>query len=116
MRLGVAPGFIQITAPVIFGYREHAVSAMKDLKKTLAGVWHAIHAEKEGSYPGGASRALERWRVLTRQLRPVSIDCLHQDMHDEAWKLYRASFKWNLNLGRWKYLLGFPLKALLKRS
>lgn len=111
LRLGETPGFIQVTAPVTFGYREHAVSAMKNLNRTLAGVRYALRAEQESAYPGGSRRARQRWTILTRHMRPVSLACLQQGMCREAWELYRTTFGWQVSLGHWKYVLGFPVKA-----
>jgi glycosyltransferase involved in cell wall biosynthesis len=112
MRLGISAGFVQLTAPYTFGYREHAESAMKNGQRTLLGVWHQVRWEQAGHYPGGAARARQRWRILTRQVRPVTLDCLKQGHRDEAWGLYRATFRWHFALGRWKYLAAFPFKAL----
>jgi glycosyltransferase involved in cell wall biosynthesis len=113
MRLGTSGGFLQVLAPATFGYREHAVSAMKDLRKTVLGAWYKVRAEQAGEYPGGASRALERWRILTRHLRPVTLDCLRHNLHHDAWGLYQAAFRWHVQLGQCKYLIGFPMKALM---
>jgi GT2 family glycosyltransferase len=111
LRLGDAPNFVQITAPVTFAYREHAASATKNAKRTLAGAWAQIRAEKAGRYPGGGLRAAERRRILTRHTRPVALSCLQQGLPQEAWRLYCATFAWNVSLGRLKYLTAFPLLA-----
>ena len=112
LRLGVAPGFVQITDPVTFAYREQVSSAMKDLKRTFAGAWCKIRAEQLGYYPGGRARAAERRRILTRHTRPVTLGCLKQGMRREAWMLYRATFAWNATLGRVGYLALVPFIAL----
>jgi GT2 family glycosyltransferase len=111
LKLGEAAGFVQVLSPFTFGYREHSTSVMRDLSKTLAGAYHLIESEQRGTYPGGASRAGERRRILTRHLRPVSLDCLAQGRAREAWELYRSTLSWNAALGRWKYVFGFPLRA-----
>ena len=113
LRLGTAAGFVQITAPVTFAYREHAVSAMKDFPRTLTGCWIKIRAERAGAYPGGRLRKVDRRRILTRHLRPVSLDCLRRGLYMEAWQVYLATLLWHVRLRRWKYLLGFPMRALL---
>ena len=115
MRLGEARRFVQVRTPFTFGYREHAVSAMKSLPRTLEGIWHQLDAERNGQYPGSRQRANERRRILTRHVRPVTLDCLRAGFGSDAWRLYRATFGWHLRLGRWKYLLGFPIKALARR-
>jgi hypothetical protein len=111
LRLGVAPGFVQIGAPVTFGYREHMVSATKDVRRTLAGAWFKVRAERAGHYPGGTLRALERRGILTRHTRPVTLSCLRRGLRREAWKLYGASLRWNASLVRVRYLTAFPLLA-----
>jgi hypothetical protein len=90
--------------------REHAESLMNDLDRTLAGVWYKVRAEQAGLYPGGDARAIERWRILTRHIRPFTLDCMRKGMHRDAWELYRVTFPWHARLGRWKYLAGFPFK------
>jgi glycosyltransferase involved in cell wall biosynthesis len=111
LRMGVAPGFVQITAPVTFGYREHATMVSKDHERLLAGTWAGIRAEREGRYPGGRVRAAERRRILTRHTRPVTVSCLRRGCRHEAWRLYMATFAWNASLRRIKYLAGFPFLA-----
>jgi len=111
LRMGVAPGFVQITAPVTFAFREHAASVSKDHKRLLAGTWSRVRAERGGRYPGGKVRAKDRRRILTRHVRPVTLGCLRQGLRREAWSLYIATFVWNASLGRIKYLAGFPILA-----
>jgi hypothetical protein len=113
LRLGTAPGFVQITAPVTFAYREHAASAVWDLKRTYAGACSMIGAEQADRYPGGRARAFERRRILTRHTRPVVFGCLQEGLRREAWMLYRATFAWNAALGRGRYLAAFPVLAAL---
>jgi glycosyltransferase involved in cell wall biosynthesis len=113
-RMGISPGFVQITAPVTFAYREHSASISKDRARLLVGTWSRIRAEKEGQYPGGKIRAMERRRILTRHVRPVTLGCLRQGLWREAWQMYISTFKWNALLGRIKFLAGFPCLALLE--
>jgi len=113
LRLGDARGFVQVTSPVTLGWRRHAGSATTNLPRTVAGIIYLIEQEQSGAYPGGTARLRERRRILTRHARPVTFDCLRQGLCGEAWMLYRALFRWHAMLGRWKYLVGFPVKALL---
>jgi GT2 family glycosyltransferase len=113
LKLGVAKGFIQITSPATFGYRTHATNVTSDLMKTVEGEWHQVRTEAAGGYPGGNQREVERWRILGRHVRPVALELLRTGRRKEAWKLYRATFHWQRRLRRWKYILGFPLIALL---
>jgi GT2 family glycosyltransferase len=113
LRLGVAGNFVQITSPVTFAYREHAGSAIWDLRRTYAGACFMVSAEKAGEYPGGRARTSERRRILTRHTRPVVFGCLREGLRYEAWMLYRATFAWNAALGRGRYLAAFPVVAAL---
>jgi glycosyltransferase involved in cell wall biosynthesis len=114
LRLGVSRGFAQVTSPCTFAYREHMGGATKNINRTVAGIRHKLRSEMAGQYPGGAGRARERLTILTRHIRPVSLECLRQDLRREAWEFYRATFGWHVQLRRWKYLVGFPLKALFR--
>jgi len=113
LRLGAKPEFVHVASPVTVGYRQHAQNTMKIFSRSVAGVRFQIGAERAGHYPGGAARSRERWQILTRHIRPVSVACLAHKMRAEAWEFYRASLKWHLAVGHWKYLLGFPLRAAI---
>jgi glycosyl transferase family 2 len=114
LRLGVAPGFIQITEPVTFAYREHVANARKDVRRTFEGVRSIVEAEQAGRYPGGRARSAERRRILTRHTRPVTLGCLGRGLRREAWHLYIATLVWNILLGRVTYLAAFPAVAVVK--
>jgi glycosyltransferase involved in cell wall biosynthesis len=116
LRLGAARGFVQITDPITFAYREHDANLTDDLTKTLAGVWHKVRTEIANGYPGGRRRMTERLRILTRHVRPVALACLRAGFRREAWQLYRTTLSWHMKLGRWKFLIGFPVRACLGRS
>ena len=111
LRMGVTPGFVQIIAPATFAYREHAGSVQKDHPRLMAGTWSGVRAEKAGQYPGGKARATERRRILTRHIRPVVVGCIKLGFRCEAWRLYWATFAWNILLGRIKYLMAIPVLA-----
>jgi hypothetical protein len=68
--------------------------------------------EAGGMYPGGAERARERRAILTRLVRPVMLDALHHGRRAVAWQLYWATFAWHIELRRWRFLAGFPLRAV----
>jgi hypothetical protein len=116
MRMGIAAGFVQITAPHTFGYRKHPGSAMANLDRTLAGVSRLIDQEVAGNFPGGAARALERRRIITTYARPLALDFLARGESQKAWDLYRRTFGWHVSLGRFKFLAGFVGKALARRG
>lgn len=114
LRLGAHRGFALVHAPFTVAYREHADNTMKIFDRLVTGMRHLIRTERAGAYPGGESRALERWRILTRHIRPVSKLCVTHGKRREAWELYRATVRWHVAVGHWKYLAGFPVKAICR--
>jgi GT2 family glycosyltransferase len=112
LRLGTAPGFVQITAPVTFAYREHKLNRTKNLGPTIEGAWLKVQTENSAAYPGGAARSRERRRILTRHLRPLTLECAKRGLLRDSWNLYKATFGWNAAEGRVRYLMGVPVLAL----
>ena len=115
LRLGTAPGFVDVYGAPTFAYREHDGTAMDVSENTLKGAFHLVESERDGRYPGGPSRQRERRRILSRHLRPTMLDSLAAGRHTEAWHLYRATLPWHTQLGRWKFLVGFLMRDLQSR-
>ena len=115
LRLGEAPGFVQVTAPFTFGYRQHDAMTTSLTRRTLDGVRHAVAAEHDRRYPGGQARSRERWRILMRHARPVILDGIAGDDWREAWRLYVSTFSWNARVGHWRFLAGVPLLLVAAR-
>jgi len=116
LRIGTAAGFIQVVSPHTFAYLEHPTSLKSELSRALAGNWNLIENEQAGRYPGGPDRAKERRRIITRHVRPFTLHCLAHGRTEDASRMYRATRAWHLAEGRFKYLLGFPIKRLLSRG
>ena len=112
LRFGLANGFVQIIAPVTFGYRQHATNACKDWVMINKGTRNLVEQESAGKYPGGPARKRNRLRLITLHTRPFSVACLENGHQDLGWKLYWATAGWHLRIFRWKYLFGFPVFAL----
>jgi glycosyltransferase involved in cell wall biosynthesis len=116
MRLGVAPGFVHVVAPITFGYREHDQNVHDDLSRTLGGLQSQLDAEENGRYPGGKQRRLERLRILGGFVRPVVFSLLRNGDRSAAWALYRRTLAWHVRLGRLRYVLGFPVAGMFSRQ
>jgi glycosyltransferase involved in cell wall biosynthesis len=115
MRMGAAGTFVQVTTPYTFGYRKHAGSAMSDLTRSFNGMRRLIEKEESDQFPGGAKRARERRRILSTFVRPLALSLLARGDRAAAWELYRRTFAWNLGLMRWKFLAGFPGRAVMTK-
>jgi glycosyltransferase involved in cell wall biosynthesis len=112
LRLGTRPGFIHVSAPPAFAYRRHAESAVGSIRNTCDGTIWMIQREREGVYPGGASRRRDRLRILTNHTRPLSVTCARRGMMREAFDIYWRTLDWNIRLGRLRYLVVLPCLAL----
>jgi cellulose synthase/poly-beta-1,6-N-acetylglucosamine synthase-like glycosyltransferase len=115
LRLGVARGFVHVTSPQTFGYREHPAKLRAEQQRNLKGILHLLEEESHGRYPGGHARRRERRRIITTFARPLSLGLLNLGESAGGWALYRQTFRWNLALARLRYLLGFPATAAVKR-
>ena len=115
LRMGSAGPFVQVTGPATFAWRRHDGSAMSVVGKTVAGINRLIDVEDAGGYPGGPARARDRRRIITTYARPLSLDLLRDGDPATGWALYRRTLRWHLSLGRWRYLAGFPLRAVTAR-
>jgi len=111
LRMGTALGFVKIINPVTLGYFRSPSSMTGNVFNSYIGSKLLISREKKGEYSGGLRYRYQRLEVLGRIIRPVALACLHKAMYKEAWELYRLTFSWNVLLGRWKYILAFPLIA-----
>jgi cellulose synthase/poly-beta-1,6-N-acetylglucosamine synthase-like glycosyltransferase len=115
LRLGVARGFVHVTSPSTFGYREHPAKLRAQQHRNLKGMLHLLEEERQGRYPGGNARRRERRRIITTFARPLSLGLLNIGDSAGGWALYRQTFGWNLSLARVRYLLGFPATAAMTR-
>lgn len=112
LRLGIEPGFIQITSPSTFAYRQHAVSEMKNDSRNIDGAFHLLNEFMSDRYSGADARKPEQFRIVSRHLRPVILNLLRNNKRSEAWFLYRKTFRWHLKLCRFKFLAGFLWEAI----
>ncbi len=112
LRMGTRERFAYIASPVLYARRVHGENVSWNRELDWIGTRNLIEGEKRGRYPGGDERRGERGRILTAALRAASIRCLRGGEWRRAWHVYRRSLGWNLRQGRWRYVLGFPCKAV----
>ncbi len=109
LRLGQAAGFVDIQAPATFAYRDHAGSLKTKADVSFRSLSYMIAQEESGAYPGGSARRRERLEILTRHIRPFSLQCLRGGAIAHGWNVYRKTFAWHLALGRASYLGAYPV-------
>jgi glycosyltransferase involved in cell wall biosynthesis len=113
LRAGVFPDFVRISSPVTLAYRRHDGNVSTASKALyLAGV-EILTREAMGDYPGSATRHIDRWVLISRALRPITMSCLRDGLPGEAWQLFRGSFSMNARLGRVRFLVGFIVYGFL---
>jgi glycosyltransferase involved in cell wall biosynthesis len=108
MQVGAANGFVWLESPPLLAYKMAEGSAMADHTKTHAGLSLLLQKEQAHQYPGGPENATARRRMLTRYTRSASVGFKRSGESRLAWDLYAKTLAWNIRLGRWKYILGFP--------
>jgi glycosyltransferase involved in cell wall biosynthesis len=113
LRVGASPGFVQVLAPVTVAWRRHPASETADFARSVSGIQRLLAREKSGAYPGGSKRSQERHHILARHTRAVSLTCLRKRALKEGWDLYRSTLGWNIDVGHWKYVLAFPVLAIV---
>jgi len=112
LKCGNSPGFAAITSPATLAWRRHQGSLTKIDKKSIEGSNFIIRQEKQGNYPGGNARKKQRIQIICSHIRAVSMGALASGHSKAGWNLYFKCFLWNMLLMRWKYVFGFPIKAL----
>jgi glycosyltransferase involved in cell wall biosynthesis len=111
LHLGLEEGFAVIRQPFIFGYRHHGSNAVVNFDYTYRGVLHLIEEEKNNRFPGGQKRQRERVKLITRSTRPPALEALRCNRLGSAFDIYRQTLAWNASLGKWKFILIFPILA-----
>jgi glycosyltransferase involved in cell wall biosynthesis len=113
LRLGLAPGFVQVLAPTTLAWRRHSTSETCDYRRTFRGISGIVEQERRGAYPGGVMCARARREILTFHTRPITLNGLRANLVADSWSLYATTLKWNWQLGRWRYIALFPILLLL---
>jgi len=109
LRLGTAKGFVQVTSPCTFAYRLHDGNVTNQTVKTSSGLKSILSTEKSRHYPGGKARASERWRIISRHIRPHILNLARAGKAlDALWFFFRTT-PWHLKTMRWKFLLAVPV-------
>jgi len=114
LRLGIAPGFVYIQSPPSAIKRKHNSNICFSQIHNRRGTQLIIDSEKEGHYPGGVDRYKERKEKICGLLRAASLTFVREGKIRDAILVYIQTFYWQLESGRFRYLLGLPLMALGK--
>jgi len=108
-RLGTQPGFVEVHSPPLVAVRHHDERVTGDPEKTAKGFTYLLDQEEAGAYPGGSERQDERRYLLCQHIRSASLSLAQQGHTRTAFDLYRRTLPWQISLGRFKYVTGFPI-------
>lgn len=113
LKAGTAPGAVVVLRPYTLAYRKHAGATTLNLTKAKSGAEMLLQHEREGLYPGGPGRALERMEQVTIRTRAMTNRMVLAGEFRKAWSLYRQTLRWNLRLRRWRYLVAIPAASFI---
>jgi glycosyltransferase involved in cell wall biosynthesis len=116
LRLAAHPGYVRIGAPCVFAQRIHEQNTSLDNQKTVRGMNVIIRRERDGGYSGLAEFMWKRRRIIAATARSVSLTTLKAGDRRSAWQIYKETLAWQIHLGRWRYVVGFPLRACFSRT
>src|ERR1044072_7530759 len=114
LKLGLAPGFVQVARPVTLAWRMHGASVTRDLQKSFDGCALMLATEAAEKYPGGHRWSSVRRNIITTHTRSITLEALKGGRLADAWRIYRDTFRWHVTLGRVRYLAVFPLLAAVR--
>jgi glycosyltransferase involved in cell wall biosynthesis len=112
LRMGDAPKFVQMLSPFTVAQRKHENSVSMDLNRNFEGARHLLECEERGGYPGGKPRRLQREEIILRHVRSIALESLANRQFGMAISLYRRTFLAHMRFFRWRFLIGFWLRAL----
>ncbi|MEL6330866.1 MAG: glycosyltransferase family 2 protein [Planctomycetota bacterium] len=115
-KVGAEKGYAHIDAPPVVGYRVGHAQMMGNMQKQLDGFdWIAGKVER-GEYETGTSRRAEMKSALAKHAKGCAFRCLHAGDKARAMAFYKRSMGAQLAAGELKFLLAFPVLALLGRG
>jgi hypothetical protein len=108
LRIGGFPGFVELSSPPCCLYRTHSGGISQTSAYRFNGIQHLIRTEAAGGYGGAADRGKRR-RYIAQAARAASMFYLQRGCPGMALALYWKSLGWQLQQGRLRYALLFPL-------
>lgn len=103
LRAGTAKGFVYVKSPVVYAYRQHSAAQSRYSAVVYRGARLLLARERDGTYPGGPKRALERSVFLARVLKFSVERCLGQHGPRHACELYLRAVPYFRRTGYWPH-------------
>ena len=64
LRFGICGPCVVVKVPATVAYRMHASNTVLDVERMVKGALSLIHAERQGQYPGGGRRRIDRYSCI----------------------------------------------------
>jgi glycosyltransferase involved in cell wall biosynthesis len=113
LRLGTAPGFVRLESPPLFAKLSHSDNIGLELGRSADGLLEIFRHERAGDYPGGNGGRRARLRLIGAASREATSHAARRGQIGLAWRLYRRTAFWNLQLGRFRFFFGIPPLAMV---
>jgi glycosyltransferase involved in cell wall biosynthesis len=112
LRMGTAAGFVFVTAPPLYAYRQHPTSKSREVGALYRGVRGVLRRERAGGYAGGAARRPERAVILARMARFATRRSFEAGAWALGYRLLLQSLPDIVRAGHWRDLYRLPLLPL----
>jgi glycosyltransferase involved in cell wall biosynthesis len=114
LRLGTASGFLLMESPPNAVRWFHGNNICFSQVYNRRGTQLLIDSERHGKYPGDVQRKRDRQDKICALFRAASLTFVREGKIRDGIYIYIETFIWQLQLARFRYLLGLPLIALGK--
>jgi hypothetical protein len=115
LRIGTAKGFVYISAPTVYAYRQHATAQSRYPEVICGGARVMLARERRDVYPGGEARCAERSIFLARMLKYSVERCIEQggirygcELYLRGLPYFRRTDTWPYNVRPLAFIKGFP--------
>ncbi len=112
MRLGTSDGFVFVTEPTMFAYRQHEGNIALNWQKTVSGTKLIVQREAENKFPGGKARRRDRSIIISRHVRPVAVAAAKRGDLPLFAMFYYSVLGESIKSARFRFLAGTPVLAL----
>lgn len=112
LRMGTAPGFVQIKSPCTLAHRVHDGNEMNNQQANLAGLDRLVSLECAGQYPGGKKYQAQRRQIISDHLRPAVLRLAGSPLYRQVFTIWRRTVFWSFSFKRIPYLIFSSLVLL----
>lgn len=114
LRLGDVGPFVKVFRPRTYLYRNlHPSSGTHSRSGNIQGIKYLLAQESRGRYVGGTRRKRDRMRIILQYVRSAGRSFAKAGLPLEALRIVVPTLHWQLRLGRFRFVCGFPCEVAL---